>query len=71
MTLTLIALNFSDANQCENLISAANAAGCLPSKVYKARDTPQPLAQLHRTTSFPSYVKDSCKRESPPVRRQP
>jgi hypothetical protein len=55
MTLTLIALNFSYANHCMNLISAANATGCLPPSVYKARDTPHAPAQLHRAASLLSF----------------
>jgi hypothetical protein len=47
MAVSLIALRFSIANQCTNLISAANMTACLPSKVYKMRGTPHPLTQLH------------------------
>jgi CRP-like cAMP-binding protein len=55
MTLTLIALNFSCANHCMNLISAANTTGCLPPNVYKLRDTPHAPAQLHRAVTLPSF----------------
>jgi hypothetical protein len=49
----LIALGFSSTNQCTNLISAVNAAGCLPSSVYKARDTPYPLCAIATREEVP------------------
>jgi hypothetical protein len=52
----LIALSFSIANQRSNLISAAKLTGCLPSNVYKACNTPNPLAQLHPITRFSSFT---------------